>query len=285
ADRAGEDRILHERRAPLDRRRHLELPSARHDGVDQLSQRAERADPAAVEPPPQDRRRDGEQRERIPREVVREDRQARADRREDMRDRQELTLEDAEIEHREHERRILQRPAAPREADQRESGECGDETDVERLVACETEPGRRVVELVEAPRIGFAARSAVLGACRRREEQREHGREHWAALAAARTRSPAAHRSPGGSRYARAMRLALLRTARLALVTVTVARVIASMSSPTRKRSRTLLPANCRGNAGRSTEKYPYGSRCSTTTMPVSTPDVSMPTSILIGPS
>src|SRR5690606_35292442 len=264
----------------------LELPSARDDGVDQLRQRAERADPAAVEPAPRDRRRDREQRERVPREVVREERQARADGGENVRDRQELTLEDAEIQDREHERRELQRPASPREADQRENGERGEQTEIERLVAGELEPGRRVVELVEAPRIRVEARLAALRACGLgRDEQRERLCDRRAALAARRRSPDAAHRSSGGSRYARAMRLALLRTARLALVTVTVARVIASISSPTRKRSRTLLPANCRGNAGRSTEKYPYGSRCSTTTTPVSTPDVSMPTSILIGPS
>ena len=60
----------------------------------------------------------------------------------------------------------------------------------------------------------------------------------------------------GGSRRL-ATRRALFRIARVALVTVSVAREMASTSPPTRNGSRTLLPANCAANAGVSTEKYP----------------------------
>lgn len=54
-----------------------------------------------------------------------------------------------------------------------------------------------------------------------------------------------------------AMRRALLRTVRVALATVIDARETASMSAPTRKGSRMLLPANCAANAGGSMEKSP----------------------------
>ncbi len=81
------------------------------------------------------------------------------------------------------------------------------------------------------------------------------------------------------------MRRALILMARAALVMVIVARDTASMSAPTRNGSRMLLPLNCAANSGRSTEKSPYGSLCAATTTPVRTPLVSMPTSILIGPS
>jgi len=61
----------------------------------------------------------------------------------------------------------------------------------------------------------------------------------------------------GGVSSARAMRRELLRTARLAEVTVMVALEIASMSSPTLNGSRMFLPLNCAANSGVSTEKSP----------------------------
>src|SRR5687768_2560328 len=64
----------------------------------------------------------------------------------------------------------------------------------------------------------------------------------------------------GGVSSWRAMRRALLRTARAALETVIVARETAWISPPTLNASRTLLPRNCAGNCGRSIEKLPYGS-------------------------
>ncbi len=73
--------------------------------------------------------------------------------------------------------------------------------------------------------------------------------------------------------------------ARVALVMDNVAVDTASMSSPTLNGSRMFLFLNCAANAGGSIEKFPYGSRCSTTMTPVRIPFVSMPTSILIGPS
>ena len=89
----------------------------------------------------------------------------------------------------------------------------------------------------------------------------------------------------GGASSCVAIRRALIRMARAALVMVIVALDTASMSAPTRNGSRMLLPLNCAANSGRSTEKSPYGSLCAATTTPVRTPLVSMPTRILIGPS
>ena len=71
----------------------------------------------------------------------------------------------------------------------------------------------------------------------------------------------------------------------LALVTLIVAVDTASISVPTRNASWRLFPLNCAANAGGSTENLPYGSWCSVTMTPASTPLVSRPTSILIGPS
>ena len=64
----------------------------------------------------------------------------------------------------------------------------------------------------------------------------------------------------GGASSWRATRRALFLTARAALVTLIVARDTASMSAPTLKASRMLLPLNWAENSGRSTEKSPYGS-------------------------
>src|SRR5439155_12289224 len=89
----------------------------------------------------------------------------------------------------------------------------------------------------------------------------------------------------GGVISARATRRALFRIARVALVTLMLARDTASMSSPTLNGCRMSFPLNCAANCGGSIEKSPYGSRCSTTSTPVRMPRVSMPTRILIGPS
>src|SRR5262249_33659317 len=87
----------------------------------------------------------------------------------------------------------------------------------------------------------------------------------------------------GGASSARATRRELSLIARDELVTLIVARETASTSTPTLNASRMLFPRNCAANSGRSMEKLPYGSWCSTTTTPVRMPLVSMPTRILIG--
>ena len=81
------------------------------------------------------------------------------------------------------------------------------------------------------------------------------------------------------------MRRALFRIARAELVMLTVAREIASMSPPTLNASRMSFPLNWAWKPPVWIEKSPYGSWCSTRTMPVSFALRSRPTRYLIGPS
>src|SRR4029077_1706207 len=72
ADGRDEDSVRDVARAPLEYGGYGDAPARGHDLVDQLRERTERADAAAVDPAPEYGRDHGEDRERVPREAVRE---------------------------------------------------------------------------------------------------------------------------------------------------------------------------------------------------------------------
>src|SRR5437660_5949319 len=100
--------------------------------------------------------------------------------------------------------------------------------------------------------------------CVRRRRKEEERKRHMLAV-----RGDAYLLVAGGASNCRATRRELFLIARDALVMLMVARETASTSTPTLNASRMLLPRNCAANSGRSIEKSPYGSWCSTTTTPV----------------
>ena len=103
-----EDAVFDLRRVPLDAQRHVVAKPRRHDRIEQLRQRAVGAHAPAIQPPEQHRRHDRKQREEIPAEVVFEDRQVPAHHAEDVHDRQQLALVNAEIRDRRDERHVFQ---------------------------------------------------------------------------------------------------------------------------------------------------------------------------------
>ena len=110
-------------RLAFDAQRHIDTESRRHDRIEQLRQRAVRADAAAVQPSPEHRGHDGEPRKGIPAEVVLEQRQVAAHHAEDVDDRQQLTLVDAQIHDGGDKRQLSQPDALAKEARERERRE------------------------------------------------------------------------------------------------------------------------------------------------------------------
>ena len=126
-ERAAQNPVLDPRRAPLERARHVPLPPVRHHGVDELRERAERADAPAVDAAPEHRRDHGDDRQQVPGEVGAEDRQVAAEQAEHVDDRNQQTLRDTEERHRGDERDVLQAHALAEEADEREHQKRGDQ--------------------------------------------------------------------------------------------------------------------------------------------------------------
>src|SRR5687768_3062128 len=285
---AGEDPVLDFRRLSLDAERHVVSVTRRHDRIEQLRQRAVRADAPAIQPSEQHGRRDRKAREGIPAQVVFENRQVAAHDAEDVHDRQQLALVDAEVHHGCDERHVLQLDAFPKKTRERERRKRCKQPYIESLARQQLLPRLdRLLFFFEIPRI-FGGRRCLRvyrDAGRATERTQKHRDPHdLNALCSLPSARPGFHLA-GGVSSCVAMRRALIRIARAALVTVIVARDTASTSPPTRNGSRMLLPLNCAANSGRSTEKSPYGSLCAATMMPVRIPLVSIPTRILIGPS
>ena len=136
----------------LERRRNLDLKSFRHNGVDELRERAESADASAIDSPPEHERDDCERGKRVPGHVVREDRQIAGQGAEHVDDGHELALVDAHVSDRSHERDVLERRTFAQEADRRERREGDEERDVGQLIGSQIEQaGIEVLDLVEVP--------------------------------------------------------------------------------------------------------------------------------------
>ena len=109
-------------------------------GVHQLRERAERADAPAVETAPQHRRRQHEEREQVPRQVVLEHRQVQVRDREQIDDRHEPALDEPHVADRRRERDVLQPHALAEKAHERQRHERHQEGEVERLGAEDVRP-------------------------------------------------------------------------------------------------------------------------------------------------
>ena len=149
----GEDAVLNQRRAALDRARHVDAPLRRQHAIHQLRQCAERADAAAVHAAPQDRRDDRDRGEQIPRQAVAEDRQVAAEQAEDVDDGEQRALPDADVDHRRDQRHVLERHALAEEAGERQRAERDDEADVHRLRADVVRTSSAPLPLLQGSRI------------------------------------------------------------------------------------------------------------------------------------
>src|SRR5581483_803511 len=147
--------------------------------------------------------------------------------REEVHDRQKLALEEPEVDHGDDERDPLEPGALAEEAGERQRHEGGDTCQIGRLHADRLAPARRGVLVLEAPRAG---RRPAGGCCLLRAVRLNGDASRMAPYGQrdqARGR-PARHLAPSGVSSWRAIRRALLRTARDALVTLIVARETAS---------------------------------------------------------
>src|SRR5262245_20622942 len=137
------DAVLDPCGALFDGVRQLDAHPRRHDRVQQLRQRAERADTPAVQAAPQHRGHDDEECKEVPGEAVLERRQAQIGETEDVADRHEAALHEPHVADGRTEGDVFQAHALAEEADHRERDERREQRQIERLGAEDLSPGFR----------------------------------------------------------------------------------------------------------------------------------------------